>query len=51
MNLTPEQMANGRRNFLKTIAGVPAVAASPVITLAPRMPSAGRPVRGSITWP
>lgn len=27
MNLTPEQMANGRRNFLKTIAGVPAVAA------------------------
>ena len=27
MNLTPEQMANGRRNFLKMIAGVPAVAA------------------------
>ena len=27
MNLTPEQMATGRRNFLKTIAGVPAVAA------------------------
>ncbi len=27
MNLTPEQMANGRRNFLRTIAGVPAVAA------------------------
>ena len=27
MNLTPEQMANGRRNFLKTIAGIPAVAA------------------------
>jgi predicted dehydrogenase len=27
MNLTPEQMANGRRHFLKTIAGVPAVAA------------------------
>ena len=27
MNLTPEQMAAGRRNFLKTIAGVPAVAA------------------------
>jgi predicted dehydrogenase len=27
MNLTPEQMASGRRNFLKTIAGVPAVAA------------------------
>jgi predicted dehydrogenase len=27
MNLSPEQTANGRRNFLKTIAGVPAVAA------------------------
>jgi predicted dehydrogenase len=27
MNLTPEQMANGRRNFLKAIAGVPAAAA------------------------
>jgi predicted dehydrogenase len=27
MNLTPEQMASGRRNFLRTIAGVPAVAA------------------------
>ena len=27
MNLTPEQMASGRRNFLKVIAGVPAVAA------------------------
>ena len=27
MNLTPEQAANGRRNFLKAIAGVPAVAA------------------------
>jgi predicted dehydrogenase len=27
MNLTPEQMTNGRRNFLKTVAGVPAVAA------------------------
>jgi len=27
MNLTPEQMAAGRRNFLRTIAGVPAVAA------------------------
>jgi predicted dehydrogenase len=27
MNLTPEQMAKGRRNFLKTIAGIPAVAA------------------------
>jgi len=27
MNLTPEQMATGRRNFLRTIAGVPAVAA------------------------
>jgi predicted dehydrogenase len=27
MNLTPEQVAIGRRNFLKTIAGVPAVAA------------------------
>ena len=27
MNLTPEQMAIGRRNFLKAIAGVPAVAA------------------------
>ena len=27
MNLTPEQMAVGRRNFLKAIAGVPAVAA------------------------
>jgi predicted dehydrogenase len=27
MNLTPEQMAKGRRSFLKAIAGVPAVAA------------------------
>jgi predicted dehydrogenase len=27
MNLTPEQMARGRRSFLKAIAGVPAVAA------------------------
>ena len=27
MNLSPEQMANGRRNFLRAIAGVPAVAA------------------------
>jgi len=27
MNLTPDQMAAGRRNFLRTIAGVPAVAA------------------------
>ncbi len=27
MNLSPEQLATGRRNFLKAIAGVPAVAA------------------------
>ncbi len=27
MNLSPEQMASGRRNFLRAIAGVPAVAA------------------------
>ena len=27
MNLSPEQMATGRRNFLRAIAGVPAVAA------------------------
>jgi predicted dehydrogenase len=27
MNLTPEQMARGRRNFLKALAGTPAVAA------------------------
>ena len=27
MNLTPEQVATGRRNFLKAVAGVPAVAA------------------------
>ncbi|HWJ57014.1 MAG TPA: Gfo/Idh/MocA family oxidoreductase, partial [Vicinamibacterales bacterium] len=27
MNLSPEQLAKGRRNFLKAIAGVPAVAA------------------------
>src|SRR5262249_56105465 len=27
MNLTPEQIASGRRNFLKAIAGIPAVAA------------------------
>jgi len=27
MNLSPEQLANGRRSFLKAIAGVPAVAA------------------------
>ena len=27
MNLTPEQMDQGRRNFLKALAGTPAIAA------------------------
>jgi predicted dehydrogenase len=37
MNLTPEQLAKGRRNFLKAIAGVPAVAAlgAAAVTKAP----------------
>jgi len=43
MNLTPEQIAIGRRNFLKAIAGVPAVAA--IGTTATRAAVRGGPVR------
>jgi hypothetical protein len=34
MNLSPDQIASGRRNFLKMIAGVPAVAAIGAATAA-----------------
>jgi predicted dehydrogenase len=44
MNLTPEQAATGRRNFLKTIAGVPAVAALGAAAAA-KGPVKGGPVR------
>jgi len=42
MNLTPEQMLNGRRNFLRTIAGVPAVAALGAVSLAKGPVKGGR---------
>jgi predicted dehydrogenase len=42
MNLTPEQMATGRRNFLKTIAGVPAVAALGAASMAKGPVKGGR---------
>jgi predicted dehydrogenase len=44
MNLTPEQMAVGRRNFLKALAGTPAVAALGVAAAA-RGPVPGGRVR------
>jgi predicted dehydrogenase len=44
MNLTPEQMAEGRRNFLKALAGTPALAALGV-SAALRGPVPGGPVR------
>ena len=44
MNLTPEQMTLGRRNFLKTIAGVPAVAAVGAAAVM-KGPVRGGPVR------
>jgi predicted dehydrogenase len=44
MNLTPEQQAIGRRNFLKVLAGTPAVAALGAAAAA-RGPVAGGPVR------
>lgn len=44
MNLTPEQQAVGRRNFLKAVAGVPALAGLGVAVVA-RGPVAGGPVR------
>jgi predicted dehydrogenase len=44
MNLTPEQMDEGRRNFLKVLAGTPALAALGVTT-ALRGPVPGGPVR------
>ncbi|HWK11274.1 MAG TPA: Gfo/Idh/MocA family oxidoreductase [Vicinamibacterales bacterium] len=44
MNLTPEQMAIGRRNFLKAIAGVPAVAALGAAAVV-KGPARGGPVR------
>ncbi len=44
MNLTPEQMDQGRRNFLRVLAGTPAVAALGV-TAALRGPVPGGPVR------
>jgi predicted dehydrogenase len=44
MNLTPEQQALGRRNFLKVLAGTPAIAALGVAAAA-RGPVPGGPVR------
>jgi predicted dehydrogenase len=44
MNLTPEQMDQGRRNFLKVLAGTPAAAALG-IAAASRGPVPGGPVR------
>lgn len=44
MNLTPEQQAVGRRNFLKAVAGVPALAGLGVAVVA-RGPVAGGPVQ------
>jgi predicted dehydrogenase len=44
MNLTPEQQAIGRRNFLKALAGTPALAALGA-TAAVRGPLPGGPVR------
>jgi predicted dehydrogenase len=47
VNLTPEQEALGRRNFLKALAGVPAVAALGVAA-ATRGPIRGGPVK--VAW-
>ncbi len=44
MNLTPEQLAEGRRNFLKVLAGTPALAALGAAT-ALKGPVRGGPVR------
>ena len=44
MNLTPDQQAVGRRNFLKAVAGVPALAGLGVAAAA-RGPIGGGPVR------
>ena len=44
MNLTPEQMASGRRNFLRALAGVPAVAALGAASMV-KGPVKGGPVR------
>jgi predicted dehydrogenase len=44
MNLTPEQIAQGRRNFLKALAGTPALAALGAAT-AMKGPVRGGPVR------
>ena len=44
MNLTPEQRAAGRRNFLKAVAGIPAVAALGAASI-PRGPVAGGRVK------
>src|SRR5712692_8039530 len=47
MNLTPEQKALGRRNFLKALAGTPALAALGA-TAALQGPIAGGPVRAAM---
>ena len=44
MNLTPDQVAQGRRNFLKILAGTPALAALGV-SAALKGPVRGGPVR------
>jgi hypothetical protein len=44
MNLTPEQMAAGRRNFLKALAGTPALAALGAAAVL-KGPVRGGPVR------
>jgi predicted dehydrogenase len=48
MNLTPEQMGTGRRTFLKTIAGVPAVAALGAASMAKGPVKGGRVRAGFI---
>ncbi|MPZ19477.1 MAG: hypothetical protein GEV06_16395 [Luteitalea sp.] len=50
MTLTPEQRARGRRNFLKAMAGVPALATLGA-TAALRGPLRGGPVRTGIIGP
>src|SRR5262249_35570225 len=47
MNLTPEQKALGRRNFLKALAGTPALAALGA-TAAWKGPIAGGPVKAAV---
>ena len=45
MNLTPEQQELGRRNFMRVLAGTPALAALGAAAAAARDPCAAGPVR------